>query len=307
MRLLFTIILLFSIANFANCQVERIEYFIDKDPGIDKATRLQYGDINWVFLDIEKSTLSEGLHTLGIRAKEINGGWSHTALYDFYVEHNTDKKLSSLITYLNNDTIISRNISENIDYKIPKKHLKNGFNNIFFETSNAENVARRESMNYYFDEGYSSKPNEILFAVRDTSEIIDLAKLRTIKLIRENDSLYQCKISRQNKDSAVKNLSCFIKDSSNRSSHFAQKRIKFPAVIDGSVPISADLVDYRNNFISINGLENDWSFEVYDINAKEYSTILLKQDHGINISCLPLGVYYLVINNKLYYKFVKSN
>ena len=59
--------------------ITKIEYYLDTDPGLGIATNytvtpsINLADLT---IDIDPGTLTSGVHTLGIRAKDVNGTWS---------------------------------------------------------------------------------------------------------------------------------------------------------------------------------------------------------------------------------------
>lgn len=63
----------------AQPKLERVEYYIDNDPGYGNAipvSGIKGNNISDRTLDIKIDTLSPGIHLLGIRAKDAKGAWS---------------------------------------------------------------------------------------------------------------------------------------------------------------------------------------------------------------------------------------
>lgn len=61
-------------------KISRVEYYLDSDPGYGNATALSIGNSNNLSdlnINIDPAALSEGVHILGVRAKDANGKWSH--------------------------------------------------------------------------------------------------------------------------------------------------------------------------------------------------------------------------------------
>lgn len=70
-----------------------IEYFIDVDPGFGNATTIANFPSNTStnvsnFGFTITNTLSNGIHTIGYRTKNVSGKWSHTNFSSFYVLEN---------------------------------------------------------------------------------------------------------------------------------------------------------------------------------------------------------------------------
>jgi hypothetical protein len=81
--------------------VTEVEYFIDNDPGYGYATTLPSAldstlDITTLFL---VDTLTEGIHILGIRAKDTNDHWGITYTYKFYVDNYSNAPIPELSTF----------------------------------------------------------------------------------------------------------------------------------------------------------------------------------------------------------------
>lgn len=69
-----------------NQPISGIEYYFDNDPGHGKGTQINFApasDIDSVF-NIDVSQLKDGIHTLFLRAKDINEQWSFTKNHTFY-------------------------------------------------------------------------------------------------------------------------------------------------------------------------------------------------------------------------------
>ncbi len=76
-------LLLYGCAVIAQTSISRAEYWIDSDPGLGKASMLAISGQS-VNATISTASLTEGLHTLGLRAQG-GGNWSTTATRLFYV------------------------------------------------------------------------------------------------------------------------------------------------------------------------------------------------------------------------------
>src|SRR5258708_611712 len=63
----------------AQPNLSRVEYYIDIDPGYGKATAISFtpgNSLTNIALNINPASLTSGVHILGIRARDANGGWS---------------------------------------------------------------------------------------------------------------------------------------------------------------------------------------------------------------------------------------
>lgn len=79
-RIIFTsfILMLITSTLFAQPNITRTEYYIDNDPGYGNGIAISTGvgnNVNGSF-SIDLSTVSEGVHIVGVRSKDVNGAWS---------------------------------------------------------------------------------------------------------------------------------------------------------------------------------------------------------------------------------------
>ena len=80
-------------ANPAAGNITSIEYFIDSDPGFgsgnNSITFTPSADITVINTPISLTGLSNGVHRLYMRSKNVNGGWSHTNINTFFIVNLT--------------------------------------------------------------------------------------------------------------------------------------------------------------------------------------------------------------------------
>jgi hypothetical protein len=60
--------------------VNRVEWYLDNDPGYGKANPLNISsgtDISGISFNIDMVPLTQGVHIVGVRSKDANGAWSH--------------------------------------------------------------------------------------------------------------------------------------------------------------------------------------------------------------------------------------
>lgn len=63
----------------AQPNLNRVEYYIDMDPGYGQATSIPFPpgpSLTNFALNLNPGSLTSGVHILGIRARDANGGWS---------------------------------------------------------------------------------------------------------------------------------------------------------------------------------------------------------------------------------------
>ncbi|MCH7402233.1 T9SS type A sorting domain-containing protein [Belliella kenyensis] len=118
------------------CQISRIEYFLNMDPGVGNARSIEFQ----VGHSIEKAfnvplDLPRGFHTLGLRVKGSDGKWSHTILEPFFVENNKSSNIKKIEYFIDDEPGIGKGISipltlgENgyINYNVPLNNVSDGF------------------------------------------------------------------------------------------------------------------------------------------------------------------------------------
>ena len=69
--------------------VNKLEYFVDTDPGFGNATNVPVtagADISELAIPVNTSAFSEGFHTIFIRSKDNNGNWAITNKFGFFNE-----------------------------------------------------------------------------------------------------------------------------------------------------------------------------------------------------------------------------
>jgi len=66
--------------------IKEFEYFIDADPGVDNANGVPATNPsqNGFNANVSLQNVSDGFHTLGLRAKDFSGSWSNTTTASFY-------------------------------------------------------------------------------------------------------------------------------------------------------------------------------------------------------------------------------
>ena len=91
-----------------NANLDRVEYYLDNDPGYGQATEVpgvpnNFADLNF---NVDLSNVDPGIHTLYVRARDDQGNWSFTQRRMFYVYDapgNGTASLERLEYYLDDD------------------------------------------------------------------------------------------------------------------------------------------------------------------------------------------------------------
>ncbi len=164
-RLFFLVLLCSGMAQ-AQPNLNRIEYFVDTDPGFGGATLVQGASgtaVADISFDVPLTGVSPGFHRLFIRARNANNQWGVAAHWPFYKDAIAGAADMSHIEYfvdtdpgLGSGTSIpfTAGVSANeVPFTLPLDNISIGFHNLFVRSQSTEGkwsvVARRP---FYKDE-----------------------------------------------------------------------------------------------------------------------------------------------------------
>jgi|GEM_PF-3471774 len=99
--LLINLFLYLFILVLAQPNITKVEYYIDTDPGYGLATDIPFTSTNDIDINFNPdiSALSNGIHTFFVRAKDVNGKWTHTRSHSFYKGFGATNQPISIIEY----------------------------------------------------------------------------------------------------------------------------------------------------------------------------------------------------------------
>ncbi|MEP6674702.1 MAG: T9SS type A sorting domain-containing protein [Ferruginibacter sp.] len=98
-----------AVHSFAQPAINRIEYFIDSDPGYGLATNLSFAGTTDATgtISITLAPLASGVHMVGIRSRDVNGAWSldnkWLFLKPFAVSAAVQPNITNVEYYVDND------------------------------------------------------------------------------------------------------------------------------------------------------------------------------------------------------------
>lgn len=285
------------------------EYFIDKDPGYDKATKIEYFDEANITLNLQKSNLKPGFHLIGIRIKAIlEGKWSQNAYYSLYISEKVNSFNDCTVKINTGDTILNFTQEPNSGIKILKKNLKAGLNNLMIEPISNNISGFPEYFMLYNDANYNCYADNISYQLTDTAGNLDISKMINTGLKKEPDNSYSFKISRISKDSAKYKIFLILKDKLYLSSQLCSKNIIIPKFIENAVPIDEQQIKITDNVVEIK-FDKYLKADIYNVMGELVYTKYLDSSKVLDISCLPKDVYWIVFKNEsecAAYKFVKK-
>lgn len=79
--------------NSAVPNINRVEWFVDNDPGYGSATPISLSpgaDLNGLSFNVNILPLTEGVHIVGVRSRDVNGSWSHDNKWLFVKPYATN-------------------------------------------------------------------------------------------------------------------------------------------------------------------------------------------------------------------------
>jgi hypothetical protein len=81
----------YSLLTIAQPNINRVEYYIDTDPGYGAATNIAYSGTNNITTNftIQLASLAEGVHVVGTRSRDVNGAWSLDNKWIFLKPYST--------------------------------------------------------------------------------------------------------------------------------------------------------------------------------------------------------------------------
>ena len=153
MKTIYTFLLCFIISvGFA--QINKAEYFIDTDPGVNMGTPITVTtpsfDIDESFT-INTGSLSLGIHTLYVRTRDINMIWSlyfkQTFLVHDFTDTNTPTQITAAEYFIDTDPgtdngteiPITSGFNLNESFNVDTSSLSNGIHTLYVRTKDEDN------------------------------------------------------------------------------------------------------------------------------------------------------------------------
>lgn len=293
--------------------INRVEYFIDSDPGIGKATAVTVTPASnlTTSFDINIQTLNEGVHTLYVRSKDAGNRWSLTGSRIFYkaTAPASSPDIVQLAYSIDNITgITSANVTPAQDIKdfaldIDIQSLSEGIHTLYIKSKDATGKwSLTGSRIFYKAKAASATPKiiELLYSFDNASSFTkkNVATPTTdlkdyaidIDITSLEDGEHTLYIQSKNEQGAYSLTASrvFVKNSVQTSSHDAF--ISEKEIVIKLYPNPA------NSKLFIESTEKLSDFSISDMTGRE----ILHKDipyNGIDISTLQTGVYFLKINS----------
>lgn len=298
---------------FAQQNISSIEYYFDSDPGIGNATTLTVNanatiDANF---SIPIGNLTEGFHTLYIRAKDDANVWG---LYDrrvFYVVKPSEKNISNLSSaeyYFDTDPGKGNAVALNINkgaivdsnFTIPIGDLTEGFHTLYIRFKNEANTwslydrrvffvtdatlsnnATITNMEYFFDAdpGLGNGTALTVPANPAAENMFDV----NVGSLSEGSHLLFIRAKNSSNIWSINTISAFTIDNTLGIQNFSNQFTVFPNLFSDNLTIKSDL--------QIN------SIQIFDGLGKTVLTQKFLSDE-INTKSLASGTYFLIIDSE---------
>jgi len=315
-HLIILISIFYAVSNISLfSQIVNAEYFIDADPGIGKATKIGLVDLNNLNFNINKNQFSDGFHLIGVRIKNISGNWSSNSYYNLYIQKNIiDANKSSLNIEIGDSVkkyyLSDENIESNtwIEVLLPKNQFSEGFNNIKFTYYNKYISLFHTNIMHYFQKERNINPKSILLSVLPKNETVDLKGFNTFLLTSDSIDQYSFFLPHPKFDSAEFIFNAFLIDTNNLLGHYTSKKIFIDKYLKNAVEYNKSNLTISDDLIILNDESIAENIDIISINGKSELKFVAIQNNIIDVSKLPSGIYFLLIenrNSKFYYKFIK--
>ncbi len=173
-----TFVKMTPIPNPVAADLDRIEYFIDNDPGFGMATAISFTsgqEVSGQFFQIDISALTTGFHTLFIRSRDGDGKWSLSHSFIFFkgALPSGNDAVSDIVFieyYLNNDPGHGNGIPVsftqgtevgNLAFSVDISGLPTGFNRIVVRSKNADGEWSLSNQFIFFKDDVPTVTNDL--------------------------------------------------------------------------------------------------------------------------------------------------
>jgi len=136
---------------YAQPALNRIEFFVDTDPGFGAATLVPFSGSTVatnISVDVPMASIPAGFHRLFVRARNANSQWSVAAHYAFYKDAVSDSPDLSRIEYFvdadpgfgaaTNLPFTTGPTATDVQFTLPLDNVAIGFHNLFVRSQSAE-------------------------------------------------------------------------------------------------------------------------------------------------------------------------
>ena len=158
--------------------INRIEYFVDTDPGFGNATTVSFtpgSDVSNLFWTVDLTVLANGFHNIFVRSRDDDGNWSVTNRWLFFKDIIPAVNVNKLEYFIDNDPGFGNGTNVSITagadvadvfWTVDVTGLSNGFHNIFMRSKdNAGNWSLTNKWLFFKDILPSANVNKLEYFI----------------------------------------------------------------------------------------------------------------------------------------------
>ena len=158
--------------------INRIEYFVDTDPGFGNATTVSFtpgSDVSNLFWTVDLTVLANGFHNIFVRSRDDDGNWSVTNRWLFFKDIIPAVNVNKLEYFIDNDPGFGNGTNVSITagadvadvfWTVDVTGLTNGFHNIFMRSKdNAGNWSLTNKWLFFKDILPSANVNKLEYFI----------------------------------------------------------------------------------------------------------------------------------------------
>lgn len=298
--------------------IDFAEYFLDQDPGFGNGTEIAITankEISTTF-SIDVTVLSQGFHTVYVRAKNIDNKWSMFDRSLFYISkafvNNFMESPIAKAEYFidtdpglgNGENIILEASSNEVNqtFTVNVSSLAEGFHTVYFRVKNENNEwSMFERALFYISSNYSQpEESSIVSAEYYFNEFTDFGTGTSIPLTTNSDGNFETDINTGNLTEGEHLLFIRAKNEANIWSLYDVVAFIIDNTLGIDKILSKDFTIYPNavkEVITIKTQHTILSYKIYDVQGKIIQSDKFVNDK-INATNISAGVYFLTLKTE---------
>lgn len=166
----------FFVASNTSSNIVAMEYYVDTDPGFGAATQVSFSalpDVTTSFT-VNTASLSNGIHILNVRAKDVQGTWSIVQSKPFYLINGEVSNISRIEYFVDTDPgygvateiPITPLPDVEVAFSVPSTSISNGLHILNLRAKDENNNwGQTQSAPFYLINGVASNVKEIEYFI----------------------------------------------------------------------------------------------------------------------------------------------
>jgi len=287
----------------------RVEYFIDTDPGIGKATTapLPVADSTQFVTNI--SAVGSGLHTLYIRVKDSKGNWSQTISRPFMkqaVPRDATISITKAEYFVDTDpgygkaTNIASISGETIDATVDLSSIASGLHSLYLRTLDTQGHWSQTISRPFMRSNFKISNPNIVAAEYFIDAVGDFGKGKAVTVSPQSNSVI-IDVLADLKNLTLGNHTFYVRAKDNNGQWSMIQNLAFQVVTNTAFISLSDnekLTLYPNPTIEgfrLKGIEGKATLTLYSMKGEVLLTKPFVENEAISVSKLPKGIYSLRI------------